>query len=145
MLVLRGPLKLRTTFCHQLMVIVKSLAQSTHRVDVAPSRKSTNFTFAYNWRRSVARRLATSSLPPAQPECTPAPFLRFFLLGSSSRRRVVIPFGWLHPLIKPYFVGETARCLSPLLRQSPTSTLGSKNNMICRPVRRLVWEFRVMK
>ena len=99
-----------------------------HRVDVAPSCKSTNFTFEYDWRRSVARRLATSSLPPAQPECTPAPFLRFFLLVSSSRRRVVIPFGWLHPLIKPYLVGETARCLSPLLRQSPTSTLEKNSN-----------------
>ncbi len=99
-----------------------------HRMDVVPSRRSTNFTFAYDWRRLVARWLATSSLPPAQPECTPAPFLRFFLLGSSSRRHVVIPFGWLHPLIKPYLVGETARCLLPLLPGCPTSTLGSKSS-----------------
>ncbi len=51
----------------------------------------------------------------------------FFLLGSLSRQNVFIPYGWLHPKIKPCLVGEIVRGLLTLLQQCPTLTVGSKN------------------
>jgi len=55
-----------------------------------------------------------------------------FLLCPASTRMyscailALLPVG-VHPKIKPYLVGETARGLSPLLQRCPTLTLGSKN------------------
>ncbi len=118
-----------------------------HHVGAAPLRRSTSFSFEYDWRRLVARWLATSSLWSASTRMYSCANIVLIPVGKGlSCHHVVIPFEQLCPQIKLYLVGGALRCLSQLPPMMPNFDPGGWIFAVIHcPVCQLVWVFQAMK
>jgi hypothetical protein len=75
-------------------------------------RKSTNFTFEYDWQRLVARRLATSSLPPASTRMYSCAILALLPVGKFVSSTCSHPFWMAAP--SDQTIPRRRKCERPL-------------------------------